>query len=305
MAVAGLEQQAAESASRRWKLAAILALAALPPALAGALLVLSPPVEIRHEPAIRPSDPKRAALPPFWYEAEIPVMEAAVRHDPNEERARYRLLQLHAARNDTAAAQEQLKLLIEQHPESPLAVKAAEDWIAALIRTREEQDLCWLAGVWERSAAKRPDSAPALANAAVAMERCGRFGDAITLLESARRLDPENPELLRRLAGLFVRTAYSRAPEIRPALRRHARLRLMSTSDAALLAYVAQHLLEWPPGGLASNPLTLAPAGLHEREKDVELFLRRALRLDSENPIAKRLKDLRERRCRRPSPPKH
>ncbi len=302
MAVAGPGRQAADSAHRRGKPALNFILAALPAALAGALFTLPPPPEPWREPSIRPPAPNQAVRPPFSYEPEIPVIEAMLRLDPNDERARYWLVQLLAAKNDTAAAREQLSLLIERHPESPLAVQAAGDWIAALMQTQEEQDWSWLAGVWMRAAARQSHSVAALSNAAAALERCERLLEAIALLERARRHDPENPELLARLAGLYVRVTNPRAPEIGPALRRQACRRLMSSSDSALLASVAQYLLQWPPGGLAPNPLMLPPTELHAREKDGRLYLRRALRLDPTNPIARRLKAREQGKCPPPEP---
>lgn len=302
MVVAGPGQQAADSAHRRRKLVASLILSVLPAALAGVLFALSPPPELRKEPAIRPPSPKQAAWPPLWHEAEIPVIEAALRLAPGDERARCRLVELLAAKNDTAVAQEQLNRLIERHPESPLAVKAAGDWIAALIRAQREPDWCWLAGIWEHAAAQHPHSAAALSNAAAAMERCGRLLGAIALLERARSLDPEKPEVLARLAGLYVRVTDPLAPGIGPALRRQARRRLMSSCDSALLASVAAGLLQWPPGGPAFNPLTLPPAELHAREEEGRLYLWRALRLDPTNPIAERLMAREEGKRRPPEP---
>lgn len=278
---------------------AVLILAALPAVWAAALVM---PVPQPPAPSPSPAAPPPPVMLPspqaVKSDQEAADLEAKVAADPDDDRARFQLLNHYAAKGDLTRARVHAMYLIERRPESSQAVMATTLWAGLAARGQAAEDFQQLANIWRNHAAERPQSARVLANAGGVLMRAGMPFEAESLFDRARRLDPADAFYTAGLANLYANAILGNLPggqEFRP----KARTELASTTDPLLLAYVAEVLLAYR-GPVVRQPGQAPPSEQDSAQfvKEAETYVRRALALDPENDAAKKVMAIYESRMK-------
>ncbi|HTS21483.1 MAG TPA: tetratricopeptide repeat protein [Casimicrobiaceae bacterium] len=111
----------------------------------------------------------------------------------------YNVAALRLRKGDVAGAEASLREALELRPDWPQALLALGH--VAFTRNRFED----AERAFERAAALEPQSAEAVFNQALALDRLGAWGEALPLFRRARELAPEDQEIWRTLRALLLR----------------------------------------------------------------------------------------------------
>jgi TonB family protein len=171
---------------------------------------------------------------------------------------------------------EHIYWLIEQHPESEVAVYYSR------IQVRFSADAEHMKTLWLQEVAAHPDNAQILANAASYIGEADQFAEE-DLLKRARQIEPANPEWIKRLADLLAREIFHAlflnqmpvVPHVDSAFADAARAELETSGDAILVGTVGEFLAGGPAGG---------PRPAQAQRDFAEHLLSRAQALGPDNP---------------------
>jgi TonB family protein len=169
---------------------------------------------------------------------------------------------------------EHVHRLIEQHPESQMALYYSRLQLGSSLDVEHVKTL------WLQEAAAHPENAQILANAAAYVGEKDPSAEE-DLLKRARQLEPTSPEWVKRLADLLSR-AISRSfaeqmaeiPRVEPTFADAARVEIETSNDASVVGTVGEFLASaYPWGRLPTSP----------QGDFAELLLNRAQALEPNN----------------------
>jgi TonB family protein len=208
--------------------------------------------------------------------ADAEELERQLARDSDDPTARAKLISYYFAHDMADPAVEHIYRLIEQHPESEVAVYYSK------IHVRSSADAEHLKSLWLEEVASHPDHAQILANAASYIGETDQFAEE-DLLKRARQIEPSNAEWIQRLADLLAREIFHSlllnqipvVPHVDSSFADAAKTELETSGDAILVGTVGEFLAGGPPGG---------PQPVPAQQDFAEHLLSRAQALGPDNP---------------------
>ncbi len=181
--------------------------------------------------------------------AEAQELEEQLARGSDDLTIRGKLISYYYAHSMANPFREHVYRLIEQHPESRVALYYSR------LHLGSSADSEHIKALWLQEAAAHPENAPVLANAASYIGDKDQFAEE-DLLKRARQIDPSNPEWVKLLADLLARAIFRSfvdqtpvVPHVEPTFTDAAKAELETSTDAILVGTVGEFLASGPPGG--------------------------------------------------------